>query len=115
MGKALAGDGRVLFAGNDREAADVLSELGLEPFLLEAKEGLALTNGTSFMSAFACLAVGAARELADLCDLMTAMASEALLGNRGHFNAFLFDESKPRVAGRVRAGGRQRRAVPGWP
>ncbi len=95
VGKALAGDGRVLFAGTDHEAASVLAELGLEPFLLEAKEGLALTNGTSFMSAFACLAVGAARELADLCDLMTAMASEALLGNRGHFNAFLFDEAKP--------------------
>ena len=47
------------------------------------------------MSAFACLAVGAARELADLADLLTAMASEALLGNRGHFNAFLFDDAKP--------------------
>ena len=73
----------------------MLAELGIEPIVLEAKEGLALTNGTSFMSAFACLAVGAARELADLADLMTAMASEALLGNRGHFNAFLFDEAKP--------------------
>ncbi len=72
----------------------MLAELGLEPFLLEAKEGLALTNGTSFMSAFACLAVGAARELADLADLMTAMASEAMLGNRGHFNAFLFDSGQ---------------------
>ena len=95
VGRALAGDGEVLFDGVRRPAAQVLSELGLEPFLLEAKEGLALTNGTSFMSAFACLAVGAARELADLADLMTAMASEALLGNRGHFNAFLFDQAKP--------------------
>ncbi len=95
VGRALAGDGRVLFDGLERDAAGVLAELGLEPFLLEAKEGLALTNGTSFMSAFACLAVGAARELADLADLMTAMASEALIGNRGHFNAFLFDEAKP--------------------
>jgi phenylalanine ammonia-lyase len=95
VGRALAGDGDVLHDGVARPAAEVLAELGLEPFLLEAKEGLALTNGTSFMSAFACLAVGAARELADLTDLMTAMASEALLGNRGHFNAFLFDEAKP--------------------
>jgi phenylalanine ammonia-lyase len=95
VGRALAGDGRVSFAGEDRAAADVLALLGFEPFMLEAKEGLALTNGTSFMSAFACLAVGAARELADLADLMTAMASEALLGNRGHFNSFLFDEAKP--------------------
>jgi phenylalanine ammonia-lyase len=95
VGRALAGDGQVLYDGVPRPAGDVLAELGIEPFLLEAKEGLALTNGTSFMSAFACLAVGAARELADLADLMTAMASEALLGNRGHFNAFLFDDAKP--------------------
>ena len=95
VGRALAGDGQVLYDGVPRAASDVLAELGLEPFLLEAKEGLALTNGTSFMSAFACLAVAASRELADLADLMTAMASEALLGNRGHFNAFLFDEAKP--------------------
>ena len=81
--------------GETRHAGDVLAELGLEPLALEAKEGLALINGTSFMSAFACLAVGAARELADLADLLTAMASEALLGNRGHFNAFLFDDAKP--------------------
>ena len=52
VGRALAGDGVVAFDGAERDAADVLAELGLEPFRLEAKEGLALTNGTSFMSAF---------------------------------------------------------------
>jgi histidine ammonia-lyase/phenylalanine ammonia-lyase len=95
VGRTLAGEATVSFEGQTRRAADVLAELEIEPIVLEAKEGLALTNGTSFMSAFACLAVGAARELADLADLMTAMASEALLGNRGHFNAFLFDNAKP--------------------
>jgi phenylalanine ammonia-lyase len=95
VGRALAGDGVVAFDGVERDAGAVLAELGLEPVVLEAKEGLALTNGTSFMSAFACMAVGAAAELADLADLLTAMASEAMLGNRGHFNAFLFDEAKP--------------------
>ena len=95
VGRALAGDGVVAFDGDEREAADVLAELGLEPLMLEAKEGLALTNGTSFMSAFACMAVAASQELADLADLLTAMASEAMLGNRGHFNAFLFDDAKP--------------------
>ena len=44
---------RSLYEGAIREAADVLAELGLEPLELEAKEGLALTNGTSFMSGFA--------------------------------------------------------------
>ncbi|MBV9309398.1 MAG: aromatic amino acid lyase [Solirubrobacterales bacterium] len=95
VGRALLGEGRVAFDGHTREAADVLDELGLEPLVLEAKEGLALTNGTSFMTAFASLAVGDARQLADLTDLLTAMASESLLGNRGHFNAFLFDQAKP--------------------
>jgi phenylalanine ammonia-lyase len=95
VGRALIGDGRVAFEDQERDASEVLAELGIEPLALEAKEGLALTNGTSFMSAFACLAVAAASELADLADLLTAMASQALLGNRGHFNAFLFDRAKP--------------------
>src|ERR1700744_1435060 len=37
VGRALAGDGEVLSAGVPRRAAEVLQELGLEPFLLEAK------------------------------------------------------------------------------
>jgi histidine ammonia-lyase/phenylalanine ammonia-lyase len=102
VGRVIAGEGRVRFEDRIYEAGDVLARLELEPFELEAKEGLALTNGTSFMSAFACLAVGDGRVLADVADLMTAMASEALLGNRGHFNAFLFDRAKPH-AGMVRS------------
>jgi histidine ammonia-lyase/phenylalanine ammonia-lyase len=94
VGRALAGETEVLHEGDVREAIDVLAELGLEPLELEAKEGLALTNGTSFMSGFAVLAVADARELAFVADLCTAMASQALMGNHGHFNAFLF-EAKP--------------------
>ena len=94
VGRALAGETEVLYEGEIREAADVLAELGLEPLELEAKEGLAMTNGTSFMSGFASLAVHDARELAFVADLCTSMASQALMGNHGHFNAFLF-EAKP--------------------
>jgi histidine ammonia-lyase/phenylalanine ammonia-lyase len=95
VGGAVTGETEVLDDGERCEAADALARLGLEPLALEAKEGLALVNGTSFMTAFACLAVGAARQLADATDLLTAMASEALLGNRGHFEAFLFARAKP--------------------
>jgi histidine ammonia-lyase/phenylalanine ammonia-lyase len=95
VGGAVTGETEVLHAGERREADDALAALGLEPLALEAKEGLALVNGTSFMTAFACLATGAARELADATDLLTAMASEALLGNRGHFDPFLFGRAKP--------------------
>ena len=94
IGSALVGEADVLTHGDVRPAADVLAELELKPFELEAKEGLGLVNGTSFITAFAALAVADARDLADVSDLCTAMASEALLGNRGHFNAFLFD-AKP--------------------
>ncbi len=94
LGRAVTGEALVAHRGRVRPAAEVLAELGLEPLRLEAKEGLALTNGTSFMSAFACLAVGAARRLADVADLLTAIASEAVVGNRAHFDGFLF-EAKP--------------------
>src|SRR3954462_6029564 len=94
VGRTLTGETEVLFEGEVREASEVLAPLDLEPLELEAKEGLALTNGTSFMSAFAVLAVADTRELAFVSDLCTSMASQALLGNRGHFNAFLF-EAKP--------------------
>src|SRR5919112_4394215 len=53
VGRTLAGETEGLYEGEVREAADVLAELGLEPLALEAKEGLAMTNGTSFMSGFA--------------------------------------------------------------
>src|SRR3954471_16121145 len=58
VGRTLVGETTVTVNGETGSAADALAELGLEPFALEAKEGLALTSGTSFMSAFACLAVG---------------------------------------------------------
>src|ERR671911_587727 len=94
LGGALVGEVEVLHDGEVKDSRDLLDELGLEPMELEAKEGLALTNGTSFMSAFAALAVWEAEELALVSDLCTAMAAEALLGNRGHFNAFIH-EQKP--------------------
>jgi phenylalanine ammonia-lyase len=95
VGRALVGETEVMADGRRCGAAEALQALGLPTLELEAKEGLALTNGTSFMTAYACLAVAAARELADLTDLLTAIASEALLGNRGHFNDFLFERTKP--------------------
>jgi len=47
----LIGLGEVLYKGEVRPAADVWKELGWEPIRLQSKEGLALLNGTQFMSA----------------------------------------------------------------
>ncbi len=91
---ALVGEQEVLHNGGVGDVRGFLGECGLEPLVLEAKEGLALTNGTSFTSAFAALATWDAAGLAFVADLCTAMASEALLGNRGHSDSFL-QEQKP--------------------
>jgi phenylalanine ammonia-lyase len=90
----LLGEGQVTHNGRLRPTRDVLDEYSLPPFELTAKEGLALVNGTSFSSAFAGTSVLRARRLAALAQLCTAMASEAILGNRGHFAPFIH-EAKP--------------------
>ena len=94
IGSALIGEADVLYRGDVCDARDVLALQGLEPLEFESKEALGLVNGTSFMTAFAALATHDARQLAAVAELCTAMASEAILGNSGHFNAFLF-EAKP--------------------
>ncbi|MEU1055481.1 aromatic amino acid ammonia-lyase [Streptomyces sp. NPDC005876] len=89
---ALIGEGEVRHRGVVRPTGDVFRGLGLTAVDLEAKDGLALINGTSFSAAYAVLAARDARRLAALADICTALASEALLGNRGHYAAFLHDQ-----------------------
>ena len=89
---ALIGQGEIWYEGKIRDVREVLSTLEIEPLTLEAKEGLALINGTSFMSAFAALATGDANELAFLADMCTAMAIEALRGNCGPFLPFIHQQ-----------------------
>ena len=47
----IIGEGEVYYKGKKRNTEDVLSELNLSPIQLQSKEGLALLNGTQFMSA----------------------------------------------------------------
>jgi histidine ammonia-lyase len=107
----LTGSGEARFRGEVRPAGEVLRECGLEPLALEAKEALGLINGTSFMAAFAVLALDDAAEIAFVADLCTAFSSEALLGNRGHFDA-LIHEQKPHP-GQVRSAAAVRELLTG--
>lgn len=80
--------------GATRPAAGALREAGLAPLTLAPKEGLSLMNGTSVMTALACLAYDRARTLARAAATITALASESLLGEPSHFDARIF-EAKP--------------------
>jgi histidine ammonia-lyase len=65
---------------------DALARAGLAPLALEAKEGLALLNGTQLMSALAALALADARRLATSADVIGAMSLEAMLGTVAAFD-----------------------------
>ena len=87
---ALIGEREVIHAGTHRPAAEALKILGRAPLKLAPKEGLAIMNGTAVMTALACLAWQRADQLSRLCCRLTALASVALRGNRGHFDPRLF-------------------------
>jgi histidine ammonia-lyase len=59
-------------------AKEALLKAGIEPLVLDAKEGLALINGTQMMSAIGCLALTRAKQLAELADIAASMSFEAL-------------------------------------
>jgi histidine ammonia-lyase len=76
----LIGRGQVEFHGQVVPALLALREAGLEPLELQAKEGLALLNGTQMMSAIGALLLADADRLARTASVAAALTVEALLG-----------------------------------
>jgi histidine ammonia-lyase len=99
----LVGEREALVAGELVRADEALRAAGMAKLVLEPKESLALMNGTSVMTALACLAFERAARLARLAASVTALASHAIAGNPAHFAAEIF-ELKPH-RGTRRAGG----------
>jgi histidine ammonia-lyase len=102
----LIGLGELEHEDSWRPAAAVLAATGLEPLSLEAKEGLALLNGTQMMSAVGALAVLDAQRLCGTASVVAAMSLEALLGTDVAFAA-AYHETRPhpgqrRVAAELR-------------
>lgn len=77
---ALLGEGDAFFEGKRMAAADALKHAGLQSTDLQAKEGLALLNGTQAMHAVGGLALWRAQRLAQVADVAGAMTLEALKG-----------------------------------
>src|SRR5205807_5554351 len=74
------GEGEAFYRGERMASADALRRAGIEPLKLEAKEGIALLNGTQAMAAVGALALHRAERVARLADVAGAMALEALRG-----------------------------------
>jgi histidine ammonia-lyase len=83
---ALIGEGDVFFGGERVPASIALKSTGLHPLVLEAKEGLALLNGTQAMVATGGLALLRGLRVAKMFDLAGAMSLEALMGTPTPFD-----------------------------
>src|SRR5207244_10406542 len=83
----LIGEGDAWRDGRAVLGRAALADAGLAPVRLEAKEGLALLNGTHLMAGIGTLAVLEAARLASLADVSGAMSLEALMGTNTAFDA----------------------------
>jgi histidine ammonia-lyase len=76
----LIGDGEVWYNGELRDAGEVNEHFGWEPIQLKSKEGLALLNGTQFMSAYGVYLLLKSFKLSYLSDLVGAISLDAFDG-----------------------------------
>ena len=76
----LLGEGEVYCDGFRQPAAKVLAKMGWEPIVLQSKEGLALLNGTQFMSAYGAYCLLKAQKIAYLADVIGAISLEGFDG-----------------------------------
>jgi histidine ammonia-lyase len=90
----LIGEGEAFFQSERMESHKALSRAGLQPQRLEAKEGLALLNGTQAMHAVGGLALLRAKRLGCVADVSGAMTLEALKGTPAAFDLRL-QEARP--------------------
>ncbi|MDD4696158.1 MAG: histidine ammonia-lyase [Fermentimonas sp.] len=77
----LIGVGDVFYKGKKQDIGHVLDEFGWEPIKLQSKEGLALLNGTQFMSAHGVYAIMKVKRLSARADLIAAVSLDAYDGH----------------------------------
>lgn len=103
----LIGKGEVVFQGQVRPSQQVLKALGWQPITLLSKEGLALLNGTQFMSAYGVHLILKSYKLSYLADLIGSISLDAFDGRLEPFNALVHlvrpHEGQLKTATRIRA------------
>ena len=107
MALPLIGEGEVYYQGKKQASADVLQSLGWEPVRLMSKEGLALLNGTQFMSAFGTWSMIRANRLMKMADITASLSLDAFDGRIEPFhdavNRIRNQEGQIQTARRFRA------------
>jgi histidine ammonia-lyase len=108
---SIIGEGEVDYQGRRWPSRDALRLARIEPVRLEAKEGLALLNGTQALTAVGGLALWRAWRVAGLADVAGAMSLEALRGTPVAFDQRIH-AARPH-AGQAVAAARLRRLLEG--
>ena len=107
LGLVLIGEGEALVDGERMPGAAALARASLSPVALQAKEGLALINGTHLMAAAGGLALRDARRVLDAAVVAVALSLEAFMGSTVPFDERLHavrgQPGPARVAERLRA------------
>jgi histidine ammonia-lyase len=86
MALPLIGEGEAFVEGERLSGKDALEKFNLNPISLKAKEGLALTNGTTIMTAVGVVQAHRAQKLADLAETAGCLSLEALHGTTAAFD-----------------------------
>ncbi|MGB3948664.1 MAG: histidine ammonia-lyase [Bacteroidia bacterium] len=89
MSLPLLGLGEVYYQNKKQTAAEVLQSLKLNPIQLKSKEGLALLNGTQFMSAYGVWCILQTQRISKTADLVGAISLEAFDGRIDPFKTHL--------------------------
>jgi len=86
LAQVVIGEGEAIFEGRKLPGGEAMRAAGLSPLILEAKEGLALLNGTQAMLALLALALRAAEIAVDVADVACALSLDALRGSPTAFD-----------------------------
>jgi len=90
----LMGEGLVRYQGQIYKASEILQKFGWKKIQFQAKEGLALLNGTQFMSAYGVYNLFKAKKMVYLADVIAALSLDAFDGRIEPFDA-LVQEVRP--------------------
>lgn len=85
----LLGEGEVHFKGKKNHSSEVLKHFNWQPIVLQSKEGLALLNGTQFMSAYGCFILLKAKKYSYLADLISTISLEGFDGRIEPFDELI--------------------------